>query len=414
MDLQLDEKTLEWRRKAREFAEEVVRPVAAGLDAQPDPEATWSWPIFEEADRRGLRQAPLRPEFGGADCDFLTGCVMLEEIAAADLGSAVVLAQHWKFAQMLQEQGTPDQLERWLGPVAADPRALLAASFTEPASGSDNILPYRAPGGGMQTRAEPVEGGWALTGMKHYISNANRARVIVCMARIDDGPLTEAVSAFIVDPTANPGVRIGRVHDKAGERLANNAEIFYEQAFVPEADVLGEHGRALANLPGLLRGSNAYAAACALGIARECFDRTLEWTRTRIGGGVPIIEHQTTGSYLADMYVNVDVARTYVYRAAWQSSNPESFDPKLGVIPKLVASERCFENARMALELWGGAGIMREHPIEKLMRDAAMWLHSDGTNIIMRLKVADQLRAATGSSFDLWDAYPAVAPDPSA
>jgi alkylation response protein AidB-like acyl-CoA dehydrogenase len=309
---------------------------------------------------------------------------------------------------MLQEQGDADQLERWLAPVAADPRALLAASFTEPASGSDNILPYRAPGGGMQTRAEQVEGGWSLTGTKHYISNANRARVIVCMARISDGPLTDAVSAFIVDPDANPGVTIGRVHDKAGERLANNAEIFYDAAFVSDADVLGEHGRALSNLPGLLRGSNAYAAACAVGIARECFDRTLAWCRTRIGGGVPIIEHQTTGHYLADMYVNVDVARTYVYRAAWQSAHPESFDPKLGIAPKLVASERCFDNARKALELWGGAGIMREHGIEKLLRDAAMWLHSDGTNIIMRLKLADQLRAFDGESHALWDAFPAV------
>jgi alkylation response protein AidB-like acyl-CoA dehydrogenase len=112
MDLHLDAKTLRWRAVARAFAEEIVWPVAAELDARENPEDTWSWAIFEAAEERGLRQAPLRPGYGGDDCDFLCGCVMLEEIAGADLGCALVLAQHWKFAQMLQEQGT---LSSWSG-----------------------------------------------------------------------------------------------------------------------------------------------------------------------------------------------------------------------------------------------------------------------------------------------------------
>lgn len=109
------------------------------------------------------------------------------------------------------------------------------------------------------------------------------------------------------------------------------------------------------------------------------------------------------------MYLNVDVARTYVWRAAWQSISADTYDPKLGITPKLVASERAFDSARKAMELWGGAGVMRENGIEKLLRDAAIWLHSDGTNLLMRMKLADQLRAS-GPGTELWDAIPTAPP----
>ncbi|MBX5332613.1 acyl-CoA/acyl-ACP dehydrogenase [Rhodococcus fascians] len=409
MDFTPTPEMIHWRDVARDFATEVIRPVAAELDAQPDPEAAWSWAIVEEADARGLRQAPLPPEFGGSSTDYVTNTVILEEIAAADLGSAVVLAQHWKFGQMLHELGTADQHARYLARNAANPRGLFAASFTEPNAASDNLLPYRAPGAGMQTFAQKVDGGHVINGFKHYISNANRSDTILCFARTDrEGPITESVTAFVV-PADSPGLRIGKVHDKSGERIANNSEIFYEGVFVPDGATLGEPGLALQSVGRLLRASNSYAAACALGIARECFDRTLDWCRHRVQGGKPIVEHQAVGSYLADMYVNVDLTRNYIWRAAWQARSPETFDPILAITPKLVASERVFESARKAMELWGGAGVMRENGIEKLLRDASIWLHSDGTNIIMRERLANVLRAA-GRNSAAWDRVQENAP----
>ncbi|NUT96941.1 MAG: acyl-CoA/acyl-ACP dehydrogenase [Saccharothrix sp.] len=409
MDFTLTEQMVTWRKVAREFADDVVRPVAAELDAAPDPRDAWSWDLVEAAEAAGLRQAPLPERFGGSGTDYVTNTIILEEVAAADLGTAVVLAQHWKFAQMLNELGTPHQREKYLGRNAANPRGLFAASFTEPTAGSDNILPFRKPGAGMQTFAEKVDGGYVVNGMKHYISNANRADTVLCFARTDrEGPLTESVTAFVV-PTDAEGLRIGKVHDKAGERIANNAEIFYEDVFVPDEDVLGEPGTALRSVGRLLRASNAYAASCALGIARECFDRTVRWCRERVQGGVPIIEHQAVGSYLADMYLNVDVSRTYIWRAAWQARTPETFDPVLAVAPKLITSERTFDSARKAMELWGGAGVMRENGIEKLLRDAAIWLHSDGTNIILRERMANLLRVADADT-NPWDGVPTEAP----
>jgi alkylation response protein AidB-like acyl-CoA dehydrogenase len=403
MDFTLDDKTLRWRAVARAFADEVVRPIAAKLDALADPADCWSWELVEEADRRGLRQAPCPPEYGGDSTTFLTDVVMIEEIAAADVGASVVLAQQWKFLQLIQELGTPDQRARWLSRLRDNPRGLLAASFTEPSAGSDNMLPYDGPGAGLQTFARKVDGGYVIKGMKHFISNANRADVIICFARTDaDGPLATSVTSFLV-AADSPGLSIGRVHDKMGERLANNAEIFYDDVFVADADVLGTPGNGLADVARILRGSNMYAGACALGIARECYDRTVQWCRDRVQGGKPIIQHENVGAYLADMYLDVDVARTYLWRAAWQSIDPATYHPTLGAASKLVASERAFDAARKALELWGGRGVMRENGIEKLYRDAGIWLHSDGTNILMRMKLTHQLRNA-GPGPQLWDA----------
>lgn len=411
----LPEETRRWREQARLFADEVVRPVAAELDARSDPAACWSWDLVEEADARGLRQAPLEPAYGGSSTSYLTNVVMLEEIAAADLGIAVVLAQHWKFAQLIAELGDPEQRREYLGLLAASPRGLTAASFTEPHAGSDNLLPIAIPGAGMRTFAAREDAGYRINGMKHYISNANRAALIICFARIDrDGLLTESVSAFAV-PAGTPGLRIGAIHDKCGERLANNAEIFYEDVCVPLTARLGNEGAALRDVGRLLRASNAYAAACALGVARECFDRTLRWCRTRVQGGCPIIEHQAVRSMLADMYLDVDVPRTYIWRASWEAERPETFDPILAIAPKLVAGERTFDAARRMMELWGGAGVMRDSGVEKLLRDATIWLHSDGTNIILRERLARCLQN-TDREAVIWDetragGEPAEVPD---
>ncbi|HKG02036.1 MAG TPA: acyl-CoA dehydrogenase family protein [Conexibacter sp.] len=409
MEFRIDAKTARWRQVARDFANEVVRPIAAELDAQRNPADAWSWALVEEADRRGLRQAPAPAEYGGDDTSYLANTVMLEEIAAADVGSSVVIAQHWKYIHMIREIATPDQQRRWLTRIAENPRAVMAAAFTEPGAGSDNFLPYDAPGAGMQTRAERRDGGYVLNGMKHFISNGNRADVVLTFARTDpDGPLTSSVSLFLVGAD-NPGFSTGRVHDKTGERLANNAELLYRDAFVAEEDRLGEEGAAMVDVARLLRGSNTYAGACALGVARECYDRTMAFCRERVQGGKPIVEHENVGAYLADMYLNVDVARTYLWRAAWQAGSADTFEGKLGITPKLVVSERTFDSARKMMEVWGGRGVMKENGIEKLLRDAAIWLHSDGTNIVMRMKLMNNLRAC-GPGPELWDAVPTEAP----
>ncbi|MGH8993842.1 MAG: acyl-CoA dehydrogenase family protein [Acidimicrobiia bacterium] len=401
MDWTLSAEQRRWRDVARAYATEVVAPRADELDARHDPAECFSWELVEEASDRGLRLAPLPPDFGGGGTDFLTNALMLEEIASADLGTSVVLAQTWKFAQLVMEVGTPDQRERWLRRLAANRRGLLAASFTEPQAGSDNVLPYEGVEGGMKTSATRVDGGWVINGHKAYISNSNRADTILCYARTrPDLPVRAGVSAFIV-PADRPQVSFGPVHDKIGERLANNAEIFYEDVFVPDGDLLGAENQALADVARLLRGSNAYAAACTLGVARAAFTRGLRYTRHRVQGGVPIIEHGDIAAALGEMYARLDMARTYVWRAAWAADHADPFDPKLAASPKLVASQIAFDVARGSLEMFGALGVMRETGMAKLLRDATIFLHSDGANTVMRKKIANDLRRRADPDLDL-------------
>jgi alkylation response protein AidB-like acyl-CoA dehydrogenase len=393
-----------WRDTARAYATEVVAPVAPGLDAERDPEQGFSWELVDAASEYGLRLAPLPPAFGGGGTDFLTNAVMLEEIAAADLGTSVVLAQTWKFAQLLMELGTTDQRERWLRRLVENRRGLMAASLTEPNGGSDNVLPYAGVDGGMQMRAERVEGGWVLNGEKCYISNSNRADSIIAFARTDPAqPVRSGVSMFIV-PADSPQVRFGPVCDKLGERTANNAAIFYENVFVPDEDLLGRENEGLADVARLLRGSNAYAAACTLGVARTAFGRALQYTAQRVQGGRPVLDHDDIGVQFAEMYSQLESARTYVFRAAWAADHAKQFDPKMAAMPKLLASQVAFEVTRASLEMFGGSGVMRETGMEKLMRDATIFLHSDGTNTVMRKKIAADLRSrANGALETLWD-----------
>ncbi|MEW6477079.1 MAG: acyl-CoA dehydrogenase family protein [Actinomycetota bacterium] len=409
MDWSLTADQRRWRDTARAYATEVVAPAAPLLDAEADPEKSFSWELVDAATEYGLRLAPLPVAFGGGGTDFLTNAVMLEEIAAADLGMSVVLAQTWKFAQLLMELGTTDQHERWLRRLVENPRGLMAASLTEPNGGSDNVLPYAGVDGGMQMRAERVDGGWVLNGQKCYISNANRADTLIAFARTQrELPVRSGVTMFIV-PADSPQVRYGVVHDKLGERLANNAEIFYENVFVPDQDRLGQENEGLADVARLLRGSNAYAAACTLGVARTAFGRALQYTAQRVQGGRPVIDHDDIGVQFAEMYSQLESARTYVFRAAWAADHAKLFDPKMAAMPKLLASQVAFDVTRASLEMFGGSGVMRETGMEKLLRDATIFLHSDGTNTVMRKKIAADLRTRVavanghGALDALWD-----------
>lgn len=247
----------------RRFAREVVAPVAAELDRRPDPAECFSWEIVEKGHQVGIRTATLAPEYGGAGVDSLTTAVIVEELARADLGVSVVFAQTLKIAQVLQAAATANQQQRFIPPYADDPRGLLAIAITEPDTSSDYIVPNRNKS--FLTKATKVEGGWVINGQKHFISNGNRARLYLVFAQTDpEKSLVEGSTCFLVE-RGTPGFRVGRVHDKMGERLANNSELFFEDCFVPDADVLGEVGGGFQVLARFFPASNAYAAASVLG-----------------------------------------------------------------------------------------------------------------------------------------------------
>ena len=387
----LDAEQREIVEVTRRFAAEVVAPVAADLDRRPDPRDGFSWEIVEKAHAAGIRTATLAPEYGGAGIDSLTTAMVVEELARADLGVSVIFAQTLKIAQTLQAAATPEQRARFLPAYAADPGGLLAIGITEPDRSSDYIIPYAT--GDFRTKAVRAAGGWIINGQKHFISNGNRARLYLLFAQTDKGAgLVEGSTCFLVERDA-PGFTIGRVHDKMGERLVNNAELFFEDCFVPEANVLGEVGKGFEVLVRFFPASNAYAAASVLGVAEAAYERALRWTRSRFQGGKYLVEHDSVAETLARMRMQIDAAQAYIYRAAWMADHRDlGWDPTMGALPKVFASEAAWEVVTSAMELHGGYGYMRELGMEKLVRDAAAFLHSDGANRSLLLKAARFIR----------------------
>ena len=374
----------------RRFGAEVVAPVAAELDARPNPEDCFSWDIVEQASAVGIRTATLSGEYGGAGVDSLTTAMMIEELAIADMGVSVVIAQTLKIAQTLQQAASESQRERYLPAFTEDPRFLLAIGITEPENASNYIIPHPED---FRTTGTRVPGGWTVNGKKHFISNGNVARLYLVFAQTEPGRgLVEGSTCFLIErPTA--GFSIGRVHDKMGERLANNAELVFEDCFVPDENVLGEVGRGFDVLERFFPASNAYAAASVLGVADAAYQRSVDWTRKRFQGGAYLIQHDSVATDLARMRMLIDAARAYLQQAARAADRrDEGWDPTMGALPKVFASEVAWEVVTTTLSLHGGHGYMRELGIEKLVRDAAAFLHSDGANRSLLLKAARFIR----------------------
>jgi alkylation response protein AidB-like acyl-CoA dehydrogenase len=369
------------------FVEEEVRPRAAKLDADPDPAGGFSWEIVEKAHEVGIRTMTLSEKWGGLGTDSLTTAMVIEELAKGDIGVSVIFAQTLKIAQIMEKALSTEQQARVLPKFASDPRGMLAIGITEPDNASNYFLPHPTP---FRTSAKKADGGWILNGMKHFISNGNRASFYLLFAQTVPGkPLSEGSTCFLLERD-RPGFTIGRVHDKMGERLANNAELVFQDCFVPDENVVGEPGKGFSVLVQFFPQSNAYAAATILGVAVALHRKAIEWAQVRVQGGKLLIEHDGIRAQLAEMRMLIDASRSYLHRAAWLADHPEhGWDKTLGALPKAMAAQAAWKIATWTMEIHGGHGYMKEIGVEKLVRDAAAFLHSDGVNRTLFLKAAN-------------------------
>jgi alkylation response protein AidB-like acyl-CoA dehydrogenase len=290
---------------------------------------------------------------------------------------------------------TGEQRERYLPPFLTDPHHLLALGLHEDGAGSDHFLPYNvAPHGGKTTATPDGHGGWILNGRKTYVSNGGVAKLHVVLARTEPGTGGAAgLTAFFV-PLGVPGFTVGRVEDKVGQRLVQNAELIFEDCRVADSDRLGERGLGMRTTGLALRGRGMpEMAATAIGVARAAFEAALSHARTHVQGGAEIINHDQIALMLADIDLRIESARQLMFRAAWAADHGERMDRRIPEMAKEYASEMAISVCIRAMEIFGGAGIMLENPAQKYVRDALTFLHSEGTNQIMRMRRANLLRA---------------------
>ncbi|MDP6088314.1 MAG: acyl-CoA dehydrogenase family protein [Nitrospinota bacterium] len=390
VDFKLTGQQIMLRDLARKFVQEEVIPVRADLDREPDPTKGFSWELLRKADKVGLRTLSLKEEDGGIEADIITRCVVGEEMATGDLGFAVCLDQIWKISGAIVKLCNEAQQKRFIPMFRDDPECALSICITEPSGGSNYIPPIERAET-MQTRAEPKEDQWVLNGSKCFISNAGLSKFYLVFAITDpDKDFYERFSAFIVSSDA-PGFSIGKTEDKMGQRLVWNSTVNFDDCTIPKDNLIGRRGGGMPDVLKFLaeEGSNIQAGATVLGTARAAYEAAVEHAKERFVGGKPMIHHQLTHHRLASMKMRLDAARAYLYRAAYNIDSPdEENDYSMAPMAKVFAAEISFEVAKEAMALFGAYGYMKDLPMEKYLRDAASFLHSDGVNDVLLVRAA--------------------------
>ncbi len=367
-----------------------------------DPDARLPRSILEAADRIGIRTLGVPEAFGGIQLDpaseVQTFAIIAEEIARGDSGLADKLVQNWKVSVLLRNFAPPHLQERWFPRLVADPAFLLAHCLTEPRGASDRWLPYNVPEAAMQTKAVADRDGWVINGRKQFISNGYDASLFVVYANTNPQVgMLQGTSSFLV-PRDTPGLTIARCNETIGCRFMNNGELVFEDCRVPKDHLLVQ-GDALGKAAIYFRPGKIIQAAKNLGVGMAAYERTAEYVQHYVQGGRILIKHQAVALRLADMATRLSAVRALLREAARAVDEGAPDADPLCNMAKVYASEEIFKVAQHAMELHGGNGAMLDFGIEKLLRDASIFLHMDATADISRLKIVKAMFPQTAGAY---------------
>ncbi|MDQ3495984.1 MAG: acyl-CoA dehydrogenase family protein [Actinomycetota bacterium] len=369
MNFVLSPQQLDIKERAAEFADREVAPHAAELDR----EDRVPFETLEKVADAGLMGLCVPEEYGGAGMDLLSYCLLIEEVSRADAGVGATLAVHTSAGTLpIVMFGTEEQKARWVPPLARG-ESIGCFALTEPETGSDASA--------IRARAERVEGGYRISGHKQWVTNGRVAGTMILFARAPEG-----VTAFIVGMDAEC-ISFGKHAEKMGVISATTDDVLFDNVFIPEEDRLGEEGRGLRVALGTLDTGRIGIAAQAVGIAEAAFRYATQYAAGRTTFGKPIAEHQAIAFKLADMQTKIRAARLLVYEAAWMKDRGERH-AESGARAKLYASQVANEVAYEAIQVLGGRGYMKDHPVERYYRDARVTEIYEGTSEIQRLVIS--------------------------
>lgn len=402
-DLSQEQKMM--RESCRAFVDDFVTPfIRANWQREwlMDPDARLPAEILRQADRIGIRTLGVPEAFGGVQLDPATEvrsfALIAEEIARGDSGLADKLVQNWKVSVLLRKFAPRHLQERWFSKLTADAGFLLAHCLTEPRGASDRWLPYNVPEAAMQTRAERRGDHWVINGRKQFISNGYDAGLFVVYANTNPAVgMLQGTSSFLV-PRDTPGLTIARCNETIGCRFMNNGELVFEDLRVPQDHLLVE-GDALGKAGVYFRPGKIIQAAKNLGVGMAAYERTAEYVQNYVQGGRILIKHQAVALRLADMATRLAAVRALVRAAARCVDEGAADADALCNMAKVFASEEVMKVAQHAMELHGGNGAMLDFGVEKLFRDASIFLHMDATADISRFKIVKAMFPRTAGAY---------------
>jgi alkylation response protein AidB-like acyl-CoA dehydrogenase len=382
--LPLTEEQREIQSVAREFALAEIAPHADKWDREEDFDPA----LIGKFGALGFLGMMIPEKYDGLGVDSVTYLVALEEIAAVDAASAVLMSVHNSLpSQMLLRYGTEEQKEQFLRPMARG-EMLGAFALSEPDSGSDAAA--------MRTQAVRDGDHWVLNGTKAWVSNGNVADVIVAMVRTDtpgDRRGARGIGTFIVTPDL-PGFSVGKKEAKLGLRGSPTVQITFDNMRVPAANVLGEPTHGFIYAMQSLDHGRLGIACQAVGIARAALEHATRYAAERRQFNKPLKEFQAIQFKLADMATQVAASRALLYAAAAAKDRGEAIT-QFSSMSKLLATETAMKVTTEAVQIFGGYGYMKDFPVERLFRDAKITEIYEGTSEIQRIVIARELYAAS-------------------
>jgi alkylation response protein AidB-like acyl-CoA dehydrogenase len=378
--ISLTEEQREIQRVAREFSDAELAPHVAAWDR----DSHFDRSIVGKLGALGFLGMLIPERWDGLGLDTATYLLALEEIAAVDASTAVLMSVHNSLpTQMLLTFGDDAQRERWLRPMARG-EMLGAFALSEPEAGSDAAS--------LQCQAVRDGDAWVLNGTKSWISHGAHADVILVMARTDQPGArhgSKGITAFVVTPDL-PGFKVGKKENKLGLRGSETVQLVFDDLRVPAANVLGEVGRGFVYAMQSLDNGRLGIAAQAIGIARAALEASIRYANERKQFQQPIKSFQAIQFKLADMATRVTSARALLHATAAMKDRGEPITA-YGSMSKLLASETAMWVTTQAVQVFGGYGYVKEYPVERYFRDAKVTEIYEGTSEIQRIVIAREL-----------------------
>jgi acyl-CoA dehydrogenase len=395
MDFSLNEEQRRWQDEARHFAKEVLLPASLKRDQIEGGREPWDWDIIKQGSKIGFRTFAVPKDLGGIGADFVTQGIVMAELAKGDSAMSKAFSQNWKWSHLIAEFCTKDQKNRFLKPFLADDTYVIGSASTEPNSGSDNRYPpLEDKTAGFRVKSERSKQNgdeWILNGEKTFIANGSVGKLFFVNTRSDSSVIAREGTTVFMVPLGTPGFRIGKVFNKAGWRFYQNAELIFENARVPHANVVGEVHQGQKVRSGVAAEfSDFELAANALGICDAATEYAMQFAKREKRAGKLLWDHQLIQLNIHEMHMLTETLRAYVMRTAWDMDNKihGSLSP---VLVMAYSSDVLQRVTRLNMKVHGAAGGMMDAMTQKLVRDGIIWTHLAGDNT-QRLKAVRRMK----------------------
>lgn len=378
MDFNLPEELVKMKAMIRDFVDYEVEPLAMQIEEDDHvPDA-----LLEKSKELGLFGLSIPEEYDGMGLNMVGKCALFEELGRTINGYTTILGAHNGIGSVgIVELANDEQKQRYL-PRMATGELIGAFALTEPEAGSNAA--------NLKTTAVKKGDKYILNGQKIYITNAPIADVFTVMAATDTSKGAKGITSFIVEKSF-PGFHVGSIEKKMGLHGSHTAQLYFEDLEVPEENVIGEPGQGYVNALKILANGRAGLAARCLGSSEYLLEKSIRYAHDRHQFGKPIFEQQIIQHYLAEMAVEIETLRSFIYRVAWMTDEGMNVIKEAAMV-KLYASEVYNRVADKAVQIHGGIGYIAEYPIERFYRDARITRIYEGTSEIQKNIIAGRLQ----------------------